>query len=116
MCNRSSSADPHGNGGIRSWAGRSRSQILLDRRAAGLDALRSCIIRLSKAVTETRSRYSRGPVRANHGDRSASVYNRIIKEMERLSLRATERLLKEAAKEEKPRSKRIRRKSVTKSS
>ena len=42
--------------------------------------------------------------------------DRIIRQMERLSLRATERLLKEATKEDKPRSKRIRRKSVTKSS
>jgi hypothetical protein len=41
--------------------------------------------------------------------------DRIIKEMERLSLRATERLLKEAAEGEKPQSKRVSRKLAAKS-
>jgi hypothetical protein len=40
--------------------------------------------------------------------------DRIIRQMERLSLRATERLLKEAAEGEKPRSKRISPKSGAK--
>ena len=41
--------------------------------------------------------------------------DRIVRQMERLSLRATERLLKEAAEGEKPQSKRVSRKLAAKS-